>query len=448
MVNWLHRFKAFFPKKSDTDVALDERKGIRLGFFALLFGFGGFLLWAAWAPLDEGVPLTGVVAVESKKKTIQSLTGGTVKKIGVEDGQEVKEGDILVKLDDTKIRADRDITRNDYFTNLSVQSRLNAEKMGSHKLFFPDELVKNAAAPSASDAMALQTRLFNSRQTSLNSEIEITNEGIAGVEEQVKGLEALERSKEQQLGLLTQEVDGLRELAHEGFVPRSKLFEVERNIATLQGSRSDDIANIAHARSNIAELKLKKLKISQDYQKEVELQLTDIQKNVSSLRDRLTQLDEELERTDIKSPTSGTVVGLAVHTLGGVIGSGAKIMDIVPKGDALIVEAQIPPHLINHVHSGLPADVHFTALDVHKTPIVTGVLATVSADSIEDPAGRIPPYYSASVKVSVSEMKKLGDQPIRPGMPVEVIIKTGERTFLTYLIKPLFDRFSSSLTEK
>lgn len=446
MLNW---FKAPSGKEEMASVETDERVGIRFGLTILVVGFGGFLLWASLAPLDEGVPTPGVVAVESKRKTVQHLTGGIVEKILAKEGQAVKEGDVLVKLNDTKIHAERGIARNEYLTNLAVQARLAAERDGARKLAFPTELMQEAGERSAiTQVMALQVKLFETRRGALEGEIGILNENISSLHEQINGFNALQQAKETQLKLLEQEADGMRSLVKEGYVPRNKLFEVERNIASLQGSRSEDLANLARAKSSIAELKLRILQRTQEFRKDVESQLTDVQKNVASLRDRLNALEEELRRSDIRSPVEGVVVGLAIHTEGGVIAPGAKIMDIVPKGDTLVVETQIPTHLIDKVKRGLPADVHFTALSRTATPVVVGKLDTISADRLEDPTGRVPPYYSARVVVSPDEMTKLGDQEVRPGMPVDVVIKTGERTFLNYLMKPLVDRVHLSFTEK
>lgn len=437
--------------KTGQVIVTDEKPVVRFGLTTLLVGFGGFMLWAGLAPLDEGVPGTGVVSVESKRKTVQHLRGGLVEAIKVREGDLVKAGDELVRLNDTEAKAQLDITRGQYWLVRAAEARLQAEREGRTGVVFPDDL--KAAAPNdprAIEAMQAQERLFQARRSALSSEMGMMDESIAGLQQQMRGLESLQQGKKTQIDLINKELASLRELAQEGFVPRNKLYELERVLADLSGTRGEDMAQIARFQAGISETKLRKLARQQDFRKEVETQIADVQRDVGTQADRMKALSEELERTIIKSPTDGAVVGLEVHTLGGVIRPGDRIMDIVPQGDVLVVDAQLPVNLIDKVHVGLLADVHINI--VHSggaSPVIEGRLTQVSADRQTEPRSGMP-YYTARIELTPNGEETLRQHKIKvqAGMPTDVIVKTGERTLLQYLMKPLVSRISSGLREQ
>lgn len=426
----------------------DAHRAMRFGMMALLFGLGGFLLWAGLAPIDEGVTASGIVTVEGKRKTIQHLKGGIVEEIRVREGDAVKAGDVLVRLNDVEVRAQMDIVRSLYWSALAMETRLEAERLEQPKLVFPAELLAAKDDKRAQEAMHTQSQLFATRQTALRNELAILKENIDAQQEQMKGLSAIEQAKRQQIASLSAELESIRGLVKEGFVPRNKMFEMERTLAELTGSRGNDVASIARTQNAIAELKLRILQRKQDMQKEVQTQLGDVQKEVSSQRDRLKSLTEDFERAQIRSPSDGFVVGLNLHTIGGVVRPGEPIMDVVPHGETLVVEAQVMQNLIDKVHPGLKADVRFAFGSTSQVPVVDGIVKTVTADVLTDQRTGMP-YYRAQVEVSKAGVERLAKEhlKIQPGMHADVIVKTGERTFLNYLLKPLLNRIAGSMKE-
>jgi protease secretion system membrane fusion protein len=456
----------FLPKKNQTtqgelieaqmggessSVETDEKPVVRFGLFTLLIGFGGFLLWAGLAPLDEGVPGTGIVSVDTKRKTIQHLRGGLVESIAVREGDRVKAGDILLQLNDTDVKAQLDITRGQYAVVKATEARLQAEREGKSTVTFPANLIAAAQGDyRTAEAMAVQAQLFAARRSALSSEMGTMDEAINGLNQQITGLRSVEAGKQIQIDLLTKEADSYRGLVAEGFVPRNKLYELERILADLSGTRGSDIAQIARAQSSINELKLRKLQRTQDFRKEVETQMSDVQKEVGSQTDRMTALSEEFERSVIKAPTDGYVVGMEAHTVGGVIRAGDRIMDIVPEGDVLVVEAQLPVNLIDKVRVGQSANLHLQIiLEGGAQPNIEGRVSQVSADRLTDPRTGVP-YYSARIQITPKGEAELIKHKIttQAGMQADVVIVTGERTLLQYLLKPLMSRLNSGMKEQ
>lgn len=465
----INKFKELFGKKASQDevevivageepgeiaaagqVETDERPIVRFGMLTLSIGFGGFVLWATLAPLDEGVPGTGVVSVDSKRKTIQHLKGGIVESIEVREGARVKSGEVLLRLNDKEIKAQLDITRGQYWAVKATESRLLAERDGRSSVTFSPEMVEAGKHdPRAVEAMRAQNQLFSARRSALLSELGSMDESIAGLNEQIRGLQSLEAGKKTQIDLLQKEVNSLRGLVEEGFVPRNKLYELERALADLSGTRGNDLASILRARSGISEIQLKKLQRQQDFRKEVEAQMSETQRDVGIQQDRLTALTDEFERTVIKAPTDGYVVSLEANTIGGVIRPGDRIMDIVPEGDPLIVEAQLAVNLIDKVRVGQFANMHFQiVLGGGRQPAIQGKLVQVSADRITDQRTGTP-YYAARIQITPEGEAELAKHNITPqaGMQTDVVIITGERTVLQYLMRPLMSRLASGMKE-
>jgi membrane fusion protein, protease secretion system len=419
-------------------VNTDARVYARLGWLIVLFGVVGFVIWAVFAPLDKGVPLSGTVAKESNRKTVQHQIGGTIQEILVKDGDVVKAGQVLVRMNAVAAKAGYDIT----------EARLLAEQAGQKTIHFPDDLTKRANDPRVAEMMTLQTQLLSSRQASLQSELGGLDENIAGLKVQIQGLQESRDSKKAQMGFLKEQLDGMRDLAKEGYVARNRLLDLERTYAQLQGQISEDIGNIGRAQRQVMELALRKAQRAQEYEKEVRTQLTDTQKEVDAQGARMSAQQFELSNVEVKAPVSGTVVGLAVFTNGGVVPPGFKMMDIVPADDPLIVEGQLAVNLVDKVHVGLPTELIFSAFNANRTPRIAGQVETVSADrSVDERTGT--PYYKVRVKVTPQGAKMIAahHMEIRPGMPVELFIKTGERTMMSYLLKPVFDRAGSSMSE-
>ncbi|MDM7322816.1 MAG: HlyD family type I secretion periplasmic adaptor subunit [Gammaproteobacteria bacterium] len=430
---------------NSTSFKANANSTIRTGMLIILIGFVGFLLWAVLAPLDAGVTASGRVEVESKRKTVQHLSGGIVEEILVRDGDHVKKGDILIRLNRTQLEAQRLITLNQLISIKAIEARLLAERIGSTPSF-DTPLLADRANPFVLEAIETQSALFNTRKKALESEISILNSNIKGLHQQIEGLQALERGKAEQMRLLKEELDSLRTLFEKGYVPRNRIFELERSVAEISAQRSGDIANIGRAQATLNEIQLKKHQIEQEFRKDVENQLTNVQKEAATLAERLAALDDELSRVEIRSPDDGIVVGLKIHTVGGIIRAGEPILDLVPEHDTLIIEARIQPHLIEKVAPGLVALVRFVALDPIN-PVVEGKVISVSADILTDAQTGLP-YYAARIALSPEQLSRLKYDRITPGMPVDVVIKIGERSLLEYLLKPIANHVFMALKER
>ncbi|MBI3144537.1 MAG: HlyD family type I secretion periplasmic adaptor subunit [Pseudogulbenkiania sp.] len=437
-------FAGTVPDKAQPGVDTDDHRPIRWGLWVMAAGLGGFLLWACLAPLDAGIVAGASVKVTNNRKTIQHLTGGTVEAILVQEGQVVKKGQVLIQLNATKAIAEQGVVSAQYIVAKAVEDRLAAERDNLAEVrFVPVLLTRFRDDPRLKAAIALQQRLFSTRRTALTGEIGILRENLKAAEEQLKGLSQVRSWRDEQLQLLTQELRGLRQLAAEGYIPRNRILELERNAAELNGALAEDIANIGRTRNQIAELKLRILQRQQDYQKELQSQLTEVQKEATALADRLWEIDYEVTNTDIRSPIDGVVLGLNVSTVGGVIQPGFHIMDVVPASEPLQVDAMIPVQAIDKMTPGLPVEITFPAFNHVRTPNIPGRVLTVSADRLVDEASK-QPYYLAQIVVTQEGMKQLGTNHIRAGMPATVTIKTGERTLMSYLLKPMFDRIDAA----
>lgn len=429
-------------------VNTDARVFARIGWLIVLLGVAGFLVWASFAPLDKGVPMSGTVAAESNRKAVQHQTGGTIQEILVKDGDVVKAGQVLVRMNAVNAQAGLDMTEAQYLSARATEARLIAERDGLKSIRFPEELTKRGSDPKVAEMMTLQTQLLASRRASLQNELGGVDENIAGLKVQIQGLQESRDSKKAQVAILKEQLEGMRDLAREGYVARNRLLELERTYAQLQGAISEDIGNIGRAQRQVMELTLRKAQRTQDYQKEVRTALAETQKEAEAQGARMSTQQFELANVDVKAPVSGTVVGLAVFTNGGVVPAGFKMMDIVPSGDPLIVEGQLPVNLVDKVHEGLPTELIFSAFNTNRTPHIPGVVETVSADrAVDERTGAA--FYRVRVKVSPKGAKMIDrhKMDIRPGMPVELFVKTGERTMMSYLLKPVFDRAHSSMSE-
>lgn len=431
------------------EVNTDARAFARIGWLIVLVGVGGFLLWALLAPLDKGVPMSGTVAKESNRQTVQHQSGGTIQQILVRDGDVVKAGQVLVRMNPIVAQSAVEMTDSQYLAALAVEARLAAERDGLKTIRFPAQLEQRRGEARVAEMMSLQTQLLSSRQGSLQNELRGVDESIAGLKIQVQGLQESRDSKKEQMKLLKEQLDSMRDLAKEGYVARNRLLELERTYAQLSGALSEDIGNIGRSQRQVAELTLRRAQRMQDYQKEVRTQLTDVQKDAEAQQARLQAQKFELSNVEVKAPADGTVVNLAVFTPGGVVPPGFKMMDIVPSNDPLVVEGQLPVNLVDRVHPGLKTDLIFSAFNANRTPHIEGEVEQVAADrTVDERTGA--PYYKVRVKVTPRGAKMVAEHKlaIRPGMPVELFVKTGERTMMNYLLKPVMDRARSSLAEE
>ena len=430
------------------EVKTDASAFARIGWLVVLFGFGGFMLWALLAPLDKGVPLSGTVASESNRQAVQHLSGGTVQELLVRDGDVVKKGQVLVRMNPIVAQSAVQATEAQYLSALASVSRLLAERDGARTIKWPEELEKRRGDPRISELMSSQEQLLMSRQGALQNELSGVDASIEGLKMQITGLQESRDSKKEQVVFLKEQLGGMRDLAKEGYVARNRLLDLERTYAQLGGAISEDIGNIGRSQRQVIELTMRRSQRMQEYQKEVRTQLNDQQREAEGQHARLAAQRFELTNVAVRSPADGTVVGLAVFTNGGVVPSGFKMMDIVPSNAPLIIDGRLPTNLVDKVHSGLPVELIFSAFNTNKTPHIDGELTHISADSAVDEKTGIP-YYKVHVKVAPAGEKKIiaHNMDIRSGMPVELFVKTGERTMMSYLMKPIVDRAHSALSE-
>lgn len=439
------------PERVDTpDVSqVPSRDGRErlIGLLLLVFAFGGFATWAALAPIDSAAVATGVVTVEGSRKTIQHRDGGIVAEILVREGDRVQEGDVLVRLDDTEPGAQLEIVRSQYIAQLAEEARLLAERDALPAPRFPPELKALADDPRVVDAIKGQRRVFEARREALEGEESMLGQRIAQLHEQIKGLEALIGTKDKRISLYREEIDGLLKLFDKKFGDKGRMRELERLEAELLGEQAEHRSAIAAARVQISETELEITQVRLRFASDVVEQLRDVETQLLDHRERMRALTNTLERTVIRAPAAGSVVDMQVHTLGGVIRPGDKILDIIPENEPMIVEARVQPTDIDKVFPGLEADVRFSAFNASTTPTVPGQVMTVSADRFTDTQTGAP-YYLTRIRITPEGMDSLHGLVLLPGMPADVMIKTGERTFFEYLIRPLTDRLTKSFRQE
>ena len=428
----------------------NARKPVLVGILIILVAFVGFGGWAAIAPIDSGAIATGVVAVESGRQTIQHLEGGIIKQILVRDGDHVKAGDVLVRLDGARARAESALIQGQLDLAEAIYARLIAERDGLSEPQFPAELLARAAAPEVAAVIAGQSNVFKARQSVWTGQKDILRQQIPQYEEQIKGYQAIEASKQAQLKLVESELSDLNGLLKKGLVPRSRVLALEREGNELGGQRGEAIAEAARARQGIAEASRKILEIDYQRQEDISKDFNSVQGQLSDLRQKLVAATDVVGRLDIIAPIDGTVTNLQVHTLGGVIGPSTKMMEIVPTNDKLIVEAEVSPMDIDTVHAGQEVALRVSLAGGRLLPVIYGKLDEVSADRMEvlsssGVAGRS--YYQARISIAPADVAPLGDIKLRVGMPVEAMITRGSHTALHYAVKPFLDSIFKAFRE-
>tara|TARA_Y100001936_G_scaffold254141_1_gene325584 strand:+ start:20539 stop:21888 length:1350 start_codon:yes stop_codon:yes gene_type:complete len=410
------------------------------GMVVVAVFFLGFGLWASLAPLDSAAIASGAVRVDTNRKTIKHLEGGIVGRIAVRDGDVVKPGQALIFLDETRPRATLELLHGKRFATAALQARLIAERDGRNEINLPPLLRKNKDKPKVLEAVTGQLNIFNARKQAINTRVQIQRQKIKQLTEEIVGLRGQIRSENTQLKLIKAEAKDIKTLVDKGLARRSRLLALQRQQAEIEGSRSRNQASISRAQQSIGEAKIRISDIKTEQLNDVVIQLREAQSEMFDLAERIPAAEDVLTRTEIKAPLAGTIVDLQVHTPGGVIGPGESLMDIVPSGDRLVVEARVDPNDIDVVHAGLPARVTLTALSTRNALPVDGTVLSVSADRlIDERTGQA--YFLARIRLTGDYEKKLAGAELYPGMAAEVMIKTGARTLIDYIFKPL----SSSL---
>ncbi|WP_261397664.1 HlyD family type I secretion periplasmic adaptor subunit [Halomonas sp. DP8Y7-3] len=426
---------------------MQDQRYRRLGLLILLVALGGFGSWSVMASLAVSVVAPGSVSVESFTKTVQHLEGGIVERIHVEDGSQVDAGDVLITLDDTQARAQSRIVEADYLIARASEVRLLAEQAGADQLVFPDAL-RQSDNGRVQAVLGVQQRLFEVRRESLDGTLAALDQQILQLDEQITGLEATRQITQRRIDSLNGEVANHRKLFREGLISSQRMREMERESLEYQSDNARHLAEVARLRAQISENVLNKQIRLQEFQQQVGEALRQVQSEVADAEERLVALTDTLRRTAITAPVAGTVVGLKVHTLGAVIRGGDPLMDLVPMGDGFIVEARVANHDVDHLYLGQPAEIRFSAFNQRLSNVIDGEVVHVSANSFEDEATR-ERYYKVRIQVTQQgEANMTDNMRLMAGMPAEVMIRTSERSFASYVAKPVTDMLARAMREE
>jgi len=440
---------ARLPRRADglEPVEIEESSVRRSTVRIILVTFLAFVVWSTTAPLDAGVVMTGSVTVAGNRKAVQHPTGGVVQEIRVQEGAVVRQGDVLLKVNPLNTEANLTSAELQYINLLASESRLAAERSGASEVRWRAEIERlGSRDPRVVEAKSLQMQLFASRRSELESQQRILREQLASNEAQARSLVTVLAEKRSQLNLAKQEARNIGQLAKEGYVPESQANAALRAQSGLESELASLQAEIARTNSSVAATQLQMAQQRSAFLKDVDNQLSEAQKNREAYLTRMRSLNFDRTLAEVRAPASGTVIGLKVNTVGGVIPAAQLLMEIVPEESTLIIEAQVPLTSIDKVSKGLETDLRFSAFNQRTTPVVPGVIKLVGADKLTAPNGGAE-YYLAQVEVKPEGLKLLDKHRIQPGMPVEVIVKTGERSFMAYILKPLTDRLARSFKE-
>jgi HlyD family secretion protein len=410
----------------------------------LVVGVGG---WAATAVISGAVVASGSLVVDTNVKKVQHPTGGIVGELRVRDGDRVRAGDVVVRLDETVTRANLAIVTKGLGEMMARKARLESERDGLDTIAFPAQLVADAGDPDRAAAMDSERKLFNLRKTARSGQKAQLKERIAQLGEEIAGLTAQQNSKAKEIALIERELAGVRELWKQNLVQLTRLTALEREAARLDGERGQLVAAAAQAKGKIAETALQILQIDQDIASDVAKELREVDGKIGEFVERKVAAEDQLKRTDIRAPQDGTVFQLAVHTVGGVITAGDPIMLIVPEADNLSVEVKVNPQDIDQLQLNQKAILRFSAFNIRTTPEIEGVVTRISADTSTDQRTGVS-YYTVRIAMGAEQIERLGEVKLLPGMPVEAFIQTRDRTMLSYLMKPLHDQFLRAFREK
>jgi HlyD family secretion protein len=433
----------------------NELRGARRSIRAhLIFGLvvvlvlaGGFGGWASSVPISGALIAPGAVVVDSNVKKVQHPTGGVVGEVRVHDGDLVKAGDIVVRLDETVVKASLAIVVKTLNGLWARAARLEAEQQGLDKIKFPATLTDRADDPDVRDVMASESKLFDVRVNSRVGQKAQLRERITQLDEEITGLRAQEAAKDKEIVLVEKELVGVRQLYDQHLVQITRLTTLERDAARLSGERAQYIASRAQSKGKITETELQIIQVDKDMLSEVSKDLREANDKIGEFVERKVTAEDQLRRIDIRAPQDGMVLQSTVHTVGGVITAGDAIMMIVPQADALSVEAKVNPQDIDKLQIGQKTLLRLSAFNQRTTPELNGVVTRVSADVTTDQrTGQS--YYTIRVSMPPEEIQRLGDVKVIPGMPVEAFVQTGDRTMLSYLMKPLSDQLMRSFREK
>jgi HlyD family secretion protein len=424
------------------------RRLTRAGMIVVLLLVGIVGGWAGTAEISGAVIASGIMVVDSNVRKVQHQAGGIVGEIRARDGDKVKAGDILVRLDETATRANLAIVTKNLDELLARKARLIADLEGEAIIHFPKELTQKAVQDAEvahmlkSERKVLELRI-NAR---FGQKAQLTERNIQ-LREEIAGSEAQERSKSQEIAFIQRELEGARALWNKNLIPISKLTILERDAARLEGERAKIIAAVAAGKGKISEIILQILQVDRDASSEISRELREVESKIGELVERKVAAEDQMRRIDIRAPHDGTVHQSIVHTVGGVVTPTDVLMLIVPFSDTLVAEVKVQPQDIDQLWQGQTALLRFPAFSQRTTPEISGSVSRISPDiTLDQRSGGS--YYTVRIALSADEVGKLGDVKLVPGMPVEALIKTGDRRVISYLVKPLQDQINRAFRER
>ncbi|MFG1417057.1 HlyD family type I secretion periplasmic adaptor subunit [Xanthobacter sp. V0B-10] len=437
------------PPGAGPKPSADYRAFSRAGYALIAFTFLGLGGWASLSNIGSAVIAPGVVAVESMRQVVQHLEGGIIGQILVREGDDVTEGQVLFRLADTMPKANYDAALAQLCAALAMEARLLAERDGAKEVTFPPELSERSDRPAVLRSMIDQLTQFKDGRANFDSQIEILDGRIAQFNTEIEGLTQERRSAQQQLSFVEDELGSVRELERKGLVNKSRISQLEREKARLDGVVGRNIADSAKARGSISEIKMQIAQVRQQRVEDAGEQLLDVRQKISDLRERVRVAQSVLDRIDIRAPRGGTVQNInpRIYTVGAVVRPGDTMLEIVPNHEPLVVDAQVPVQDIDRLEKDSEVEVKFPSFHARSTPLVLGHLQSVSRDRLTNEATH-EPYFLARVAVADTDIPQDLKARLRPGMNAEVVFGTGERSVLSYLVRPFTDAMSHALTER
>jgi HlyD family secretion protein len=425
--------------------SINRHTRIALGGVALLvFGLGG---WAWMTELSGAVVAPGMVVVDSHVKKVQHPTGGVIGEILARDGDRVRSGDVVIRLDETVARANLSMVSKSIDEMTARRARLEAERDGAKTIRFPAELTTRSDDIEVSELMRSERKLFDSRREARAGQKSQLQERVAQLAEQIDGTKLQASAKADEIDLLASELVGVQELWKKNLVPITRVNSLKREETRLRGERGQLISTVAQAKGKISETELQIMQIDQDLRSEVSTELREVQAKIAELVERKVAADDQLKRIDIRAPQDGIVHQSTVHTVGGVIGPGDALMLVMPEGDKLSIEVKVAPQDIDQLRQGLDTVLRLSAFNQRTTPEIKGQVTRIAADLVTDERSGMS-HYPVRIAVSEGEYERLGAATLLPGMPVEGFIQTGYRTVFSYLTKPLADNMARAFREE
>lgn len=425
----------------------DWRRSAKVGYLVIILTFGVMGGWSAFARLDSAVVASGVVALKSSRKTVQHFEGGMIKAILVHEGQHVEQGDVLFKLDNIQSKANLDLVDNQLYGLLAQEARLIAERDKAPQITFPPELSTDSTNPVIREAISDQQKQFTERRASINGQVSILKSRIKQFNSQIDGVTVVKKSTSEQLEFINTELEDLRGLLAKNLVQKTRVLAMERERSRLEGVIGQATSDIAKTQNDIGEAHLQIEQLQKKFSEEVNAQIVDVRTKIVDWRQKSTVTEDVLRRSEIRAPRSGTVQDLHVTTIGGVIRPGEPLLEIVPDDEGMVINAQVSPTDIDVLDVGMEAEIRFSAFHGETLPLIFGKIESVSRDRLIDEHSK-QPYFLARIVIDKNNVPTMVKDKIRAGMSAEVIVPTGERTVISYLVRPLRNRANSALRER